>query len=208
MDFSNHSTTKDENNNMYEQNVFTDKSETNENHTSGTSGVVVASYLEKVTSTTYTVTIDKVTYYIGEMSKVTFDGTEYYVHKTYDSVSNKFTHRLYTDADCTNEITKIGDNTIKFSKTSTGVTVTCNGETKTPTDLTYKLYKFSDLREEVKTIGNSAVFVPSVDKVIVGTGTNAKNNSSISKQTIHTFIRLVMIIKNITLATLSLEQKI
>ena len=91
------------------------------------------------------------------------------------------TYRLDTDADCTNEITKVGDNTVEFSKTSTGVTVTCNGETKTPTDLTYKLYKFSDLREEVKTIGNSAVFVPSVDKVIVGTGTNAKNNSSISK---------------------------
>lgn len=167
--------------NLFDQSVMTDKAENSTTNTVGTNGVIVASYLDTTYTTTYSVTIDKVTYYIGEVYTVTINNVEYYVHKTYDSVYNKFNYALCTDSDLTNEITKIGENNVTINATADKVDVVV-GETTYTTTVSYRLFKFSDLRNEVKTIDGSIVSVPGLDKVVVGSGSKATNNTTTSSQ--------------------------
>ncbi len=87
-------------------------------YTVGKGGSAVASYFDSEVVKSYSVTINKVTYYIG---KVVDDGTG---------------------------------------------------------DESYKLYKYSDLTEEVTEIDNKPVTVESFKKVIVGEGTSATENTT------------------------------
>ena len=177
--FSHHSTVENNETNLFDPKNFTDKTETNNDHTSGKNGVIVASYFDTVSTTTHSVTINKVTYYIGEVYTATIEGAEYYVHKTYDSTTNKFGYKLYSDKELKNKVNKIGENDVTIS---TGDVKIMIGELDIPTTTTYRLFKFKDLREEVTTISGSAVSVPNLDKVIVGTGSKATENTITSTQ--------------------------
>lgn len=180
MDFSYHDPIKDETG-LFEQKVFTNKTETTDKHTSGKSGVVVASYFDTVKTTTHSVTINKVTYYIGEVYKVNINETEYFIHKTYNSKTNSFEYKLYSDSALTQEVTKINEEPVTIEETSGSVRVDVGTVQYTNVTTTYRLYKFSDLREEVTEINGSAVHVENLDKVTVGTGSKATENASTSK---------------------------
>lgn len=178
-DFSNHTATKDENSGLYDQNTFTDKTESSIDNTSGTSGITSATYFDTINNTIHSVTINKVTYYIGEVYKFTITGsnTEYFVHKTYNARDNKFEYTVYSDSELTTKVTKIGDDNVKVEVSGSTVTVKV-GETSYTTETTYHLYTYTDLREEVTSIDGAKVSVPSLDKVVLGSGDNASDNYS------------------------------
>lgn len=183
MDFSYHTPSENENTGLFDQNILTDNTETTDKHTSGKTGVVVSSYFDTVKTTTYSVTINKVTYYIGEVYEFTIDETKYYVHKTYDSASNTYGYKLYSDSALTQEITKIGEDDVQIQTNETSVKVTI-GSTEYKDDAittTYRLYKFSDLREEVTEIDGDEVRVENLNKVVVGTGDDATENTTTSE---------------------------
>lgn len=168
--------------NMFDQKVLTENAENSSTSTVGTNGVLVASYFDTTYTTTYSVTIDKTTYYIGEVYTATIGGTTYYVHKTYDAQKNVFNYALCSDSDLENEITKIGEDEVTITATADKVTLKVGSGEPIETTVTYRLYRFADLREEVKAIDDSAVSVPSLDKVIVGVGSSAKTNTTSSSQ--------------------------
>lgn len=179
-DFSHHSIDKNPETNMYDPKSFTNKSDITKDHTAGKIGVTVANYFDTVNHTIYSVTINKTTYYIGEVYELNIEDTKYYIHKTYDSANNSFNYKLYSDAELTNEITEINGTEIEIKVTeSVKVSV---GATTYDTATTYRLYKFADLREEVKTISGSEVSVPNLENVILGKGAHATENAITSTQ--------------------------
>lgn len=183
LNLSYHTPTEDETTGLYNQKVFTDNTTTTDKHTSGKSGVVVANYFSSVQTTTYSVTINKVTYYIGEVYKVNINDTDYFVHKTYNAKSNAYEYKLYSDSALTQEVTKIDEKAVKIESISTGIKVTVDS-TEIEQDkitTTYRLYKFSDLRDEVTEIDGSEVKVENLNKVVVGTGSKATENNSTSE---------------------------
>ncbi len=173
--FSYHSVNENENTNLFDQKIFSNKSELTPEHTVGQTGVAVATYFDTVNTTTYSVTIDKTTYYIGEVYTFSIGDATYYVHKTYDQQSNSFDYKLYSDKALTNEVTKIDGKDITIE--TTGSVVVKVGETNHSTTTTYRLYKFVDLREEVTSISGSAVTIENLNEVVVGTGSKAKKNT-------------------------------
>lgn len=175
--FGNHSIANNEETGLFDQKTFTDKTETTIDNTSGTAGITSASYFNAVNNTTYSVTINKVTYYIGEIYTVKINSKDYFVHKTYNARDNKFEYTVYSDSELTAEVTKIGDDKVEVEVSGSTVTVKV-GEISYTTETTYRLYKYSDLREEVKTIDGANVTVPSLDKVVLGSGTTANENTS------------------------------
>lgn len=182
-DFSFHSLEQNADTNLYDPKSFTNDSTNTKDHTAGKVGVTVASYFDTINHSTYSVTIEKVTYYIGEVYEVTIDETKYYVHKTYDAANNRFEFKLYSDSELKTEVTKIDDELVKITYNgSLNVKV---GETAIADDkitTTYRLYKYADLREEVKTISGSDVSVPSLEKVVVGKGAHATETDIVSQQ--------------------------
>ena len=179
-DFSFHSPEKNETTDLFDTKSFKDESTTTSKYTAGSVGVKVASYFDTVNHTVYSVTIDKTTYYIGEVYETTIKDNQYFVHKTYDSAKNTFSYKLYSDSELTNEVITIDGETLTFN--DSGVFKVLVGTTEYNTTTTYRLYKFADLREEVKTISGSVVSVPSLDKVVLGKGAHAKENAITSKQ--------------------------
>ncbi len=175
-----HAIEKNEDTNLYDSKSFTNNSDVTADHTAGKVGVTVASYFDSVVHTTYSVTIEKTTYYIGEVYEVTIDETKYYVHQTYDSANNRFNYKLYSDKELKTEVTKIGETDIEI--TSTGAVKVVVGSTTYETTTTYRLYKFADLREEITSIGGSDVSIPSLEKVVVGKGAHATETEIVSKQ--------------------------
>ncbi len=174
-DLGYHSTTINPDTNMFDSLAFTNKSDVTEKHTAGQIGVTVASFFDTINHTTYSVTINKVTYYVGEVYETTIDDVKYYIHKTYDAANNAFNYKLYSDAELKNEITQIGGTDAEIL--TTGVVKLKVGDTTYETTTTYRLFQFTDLREEVKTIGGSSVSVPSLENVIVGKGDHASENA-------------------------------
>lgn len=168
--------------NMFDQKVLTENAENTTTSTVGTNGVLVASYFDTTYTTTYSVKIDETTYYIGEVYTATIGGTTYYVHKTYDAQKNAFNYALCSDSDLENEITKIGEDEVTITATADKVTLKVGSGEPIETTVTYRLYRFADLREEVKAIDDSTVSVPSLDKVIVGVGSSAETNTTSSSQ--------------------------
>ena len=179
-DFSHHSVDKNSDTNLYDPKSFTNNSDVTTEHTAGKVGITVASYFDTVNHTTYSVTIDKTTYYIGEVYEVTIDETNYYVHQTYDSANNKFNYKLYSDSELKVEVTEISGS--DFEITSNGAVKVVVGATIYETKTTYRLFKFADLREEVTTISGSDVSVPSLEKVVVGKGAHASETEITSTQ--------------------------
>lgn len=177
--FDYHTYEKDEETNIYNQNNFTDKSTTTTDYTAGNHGVVVASYFSTRNTTTYSVTIDKVTYYIGEVYETTIDEVTYYIKKHYDTITNKFSYKLYDSSYCSTEISKVGDEDAVIETTG-GVIKLKVGETTHETTTTYHLYTYADLTEEIFILSGSKVKVESLDKVVVGTGTSATDYTSTS----------------------------
>lgn len=179
MDFSYHEPNENETG-LFEQKVFTNNTETTDDHTSGKTGVVVANYFDTVQTTTYSVTINKTTYYIGEVYKVNYNDNDYFVHKTYNSKSNAYEYKLYSDTELTQEITQIDSQDVIIEATSTGINVSVGSVSVEQSNITttYRLYKYSDLREEVTEIDGSEVKVENLNKVVVGTGSKATENST------------------------------
>lgn len=180
IDFGFHSTEVNEDTNLFDSKTFTNTSSVTADHTAGKAGVTVATFFDSVVHTTYSVTIEKTVYYIGEVYEVTIDETKYYVHQTYDSANNRFNYKLYSDSELKNEITKIGETDVEI--TSTGAVKVVVGATTYETTTTYRLYKFADLREEVTSIGGLDVSVPDLEKVVVGKGAHATETTITSKQ--------------------------
>lgn len=175
-DFSNHGSSVNEETGLFNQNTFTDKTETTIDHTSGKAGITSASYFDTINVTTYSVTINKVTYYIGEVYTVKIASKDYFVHKTYDSRNNKFEYTVYDDSSLTNKITNIDDQEVSVDTSSSNVNVKV-GETSYTTETTYRLYKYADLREEITSIDGAKVTIESLDNVVLGSGENASENT-------------------------------
>lgn len=81
------------NKNLYESNEYTSDSTDTTSYTTGKSGVVVADYYTFDTTYKYTVTIDKVEYYLKEFK---------------DEATGKISYKLFSDSNYKNEVTKIG----------------------------------------------------------------------------------------------------
>lgn len=179
MDFSYHEPNENETG-LFEQKVFTNNTETTDDHTSGKTGVVVANYFDTVQTTTYSVTINKTTYYIGEVYKVSYNDNDYFVHKTYNAKSNTYEYKLYSDTELSQEITQIDGQDVVIEATSTGINVSVGSVSVEQSNITttYRLYKYSDLREEVTEIDGSEVKVENLNKVVVGTGSKATENTT------------------------------
>lgn len=182
MDFNYHTPNINENTNMFDQKVMTNKTELSTKYTIGQNGVVVAKYFDTNYTTTYSVTINKITYYIGEVYKTSINDVEYYVHKTYNSERNMFEYTIYSDDGLTNKVTTINDEDAIVDLTD-GVKVKVGSINIYDTTTTYRLFRFSDLTEEVRILDGSEVTVPSLDKVILGSGKNEKENTATSVQT-------------------------
>lgn len=182
LDLSYHTPTENETTAQFDQKLFTDNSKLNDKHTVGKTGVVVAGFYDSVKTTTISVTINKVTYYVGEVYKVKINETDYFVHKTYNSRTNTFNYKLYSDTNLSNEVTKIGEDAIKIEPTNSSIKVTVGSTEIESTNITttYRLYKFSDLREEVTEIDGSVVSIETPDKVVLGTGSKATDNTTTS----------------------------
>jgi hypothetical protein len=181
-DMSYHSINVNSETEFYDPLSFTNKSDVTTEHTAGKIGVTVASYFDTINHTTYSTTINKVNYYIGEVYELEVDDVKYYVHRTYDSARNEYTYKMYSDSELKTEITKINDKTFEILTTGS-VKVEIDG-TATPYDTTttYRLFKFADLREEVTEIDGSDVFVKDLENVIVGEGAHETKNAITSKQ--------------------------
>ena len=129
-----HSNDKNENSNTYEVKEYTNKLINNKKYTVGQSGVAVATYYNETSvDSTYTVTIDKVTYYIG---------------KVVDE-SNNETFHLYKYNDCLpeNEVTEIDGKPVKvesFKKVVVGSESNETEYTSTETKKSNYLYTFED----------------------------------------------------------------
>lgn len=181
MNFDYHTPSINEDNGLFDQKVMTDKTEASTKYTIGQNGVVVASYFTSNYTTTYSVTINKITYYIGEVYKVTINDVEYYIQKTYDKEKNIFEYTMYSDDDLSKKVTHINDEPITIL-TQDEVKVKVGSDEPLSTTTTYRLYRFSDLREEVRVLDGSTVSVPSLDKVIIGAGSKATENTATSNQ--------------------------
>ena len=177
-DFSNHSPEVNTDTNLFDPKSFTDQSDVTTEHTAGKVGVTVASYFDTINHTTYSVTINKTTYYIGEVYEVELDSTKYYVHRTYDSANNTYNYKLYSDSELTNEVTKINDTSVDIEVVDGFVKVNDVAISNT----TYRLFKYADLREEVTEISGSDVSVPSLENVVVGKGAHATETAITSTQ--------------------------
>ena len=179
--FTVHSNTSKEGSVAYNQTEFTHSLTNNNLYTVGSTGTVVASYYDKAEVTTYSVTIDKTTYYIGEVYEVEIDATTtYYVHRTFNGTTNKYVYKLYSDAELTNELTKINNEDFEINPTASGVEVVST-TTYPSTKTTYRLFKYSDCTEEVKTISEKEVSVPSLNKVVLGNVEDDNSHSSLEE---------------------------
>ena len=181
LDFSYHTPSTNDKTNLFDQSIFANKTEASTTNTVGQNGVAVATYFDTIYTTTYTVTINKINYYIGEVYTLTIDDVEYFVQKTYNAEKNVFEYTIYSDDDLTNKVTKINGEDVTIDL-SDGVKVKVGSNTPLETTTTYRLYRFSDLREEVRILDGSPVSVPSLDKVIVGVGSNETENTATSSQ--------------------------
>lgn len=166
----------------YDPLSFTNKSDVTTEHTAGKIGVTVATYFDTINHTTYSTTINKVTYYIGEVYELEVDDVKYYIHRTYDSARNKYTYKMYSDFELKSKITKINNNEFEILTTGS-VTVEINGvASPIETTTTYRLFKFADLREEVTEIDGADVSVKDLETVVVGEGAHSSENAITSKQ--------------------------
>ncbi len=181
INFSNHTPSTNDKTNLFDQSLFSNKTEMSTSNTVGQNGVAVATYFDTIYTTNYSVTINKVTYYIGEVYTLTISDTKYYVQKTYNSEKNVFEYTVYSDDDLINKVTKINGEDISI-ETTDGVKVKVGSNEPLETETTYRLYRFSDLREEVRVLDGSPISVPSLDKVIVGVGSNKTENTATSSQ--------------------------
>ncbi len=124
-----HNPTFDKDSNTYNVSEYTSPLSNTTTYTSGKSGVAVATfYAETGVESTYAVTIDKVTYYIGQK-----DGA----------------YKLYKYADCldADEVTEIGGKTVTvdgFKKVIVGAEDDKTEYESTQTDKTNYLYTFED----------------------------------------------------------------
>ena len=179
--FSHHTPIANDKTSLFDQSIFADKTEASTTNTVGQNGVAVATYFDTTYTTTYSVTINKINYYIGEVYTLTIDNVEYFVQKTYNSDKNIFEYTMYSDDDLTNKVTSIGGEDVTIDL-SDGVKVKVGSNTPIETTTTYRLYRFSDLREEVRVLDGSPISVPSLDKVIVGVGSKQTENTATSSQ--------------------------
>lgn len=184
--FSIHSNNSKDDSVAYDQSEFTHTLTNTNLYTVGSNGTVVAKYYDKESVTTYSVTIDKVTYYIGEVYEVVISDTTYYVHRTFNGTTNKYVYKLYSDAELTTELTKIGEDTFKINATASGVEVVM-ASTYASTKTSYRLFKYSDCTDEIKTISDKTVSVPSLDKVVLGAEEDDNSYTS-AKETKNSYV--------------------
>jgi len=180
--FSIHNDSKANNEAIYSQKEYTHSLATTNKYTVGTNGAAVATFYETNTTKTHSVTIDKTTYYIGEVYEVVYDETTYYVHRTINNNTNKYVYKMYSDAELTTEVTKLGEHDITIVASGEGVKVTANEVDYNSTKTSYRLFTFSDCTVEVTSIGGKDVKVESLNKVVVGTETDNDSYTSTKKE--------------------------
>ena len=180
--FSIHKDNKAENEDVYSQQEYTHSLTTTNKYTVGQNGAAVATFYDTLTTTTHSVTIDKTTYYIGEVYEVEYSDTTYYVHRTLNQNTNKYVYKMYSDAELTTEVTKLGEHDITISALAEGVKVTANEVDYTSTKTTYRLFTFADCTVEVTEISGKDVKVESLKKVVVGTEEDNDEYNSTKKE--------------------------
>lgn len=129
--FSIHSETTNEDSGLYDPKDYTISSLDNKKYTTGEAGVAVANYFTSEVKTTYSVTINKVEYYIGS--------------KTNEETSET-TYHLYKYSDLTEEITEIDGKPVtveSFKKVVVGKENSTTDYTSTSKDTTTYFYNFT-----------------------------------------------------------------
>lgn len=183
LEFSIHDNNKNEYSDIYSQKEFTHSLTNNNLYTVGKNGSAVASFYTKETITTHSVTIDKTTYYIGEVYEVVVDETTYYVHRTINNNTNKYVYKIYSDADLTEEVSVLNEKSFEISALDSGVKVTIDPTATEPTVVEssktiYKLFTYSDCTKEIKTISEKEVIVKSLTEVYLGSEEEANLNTA------------------------------
>lgn len=206
--FSIHLDNKAENEDVYTQKEYTHSLSTTNKYTVGQNGTAIASFYETLTTQTHAVTIDKATYYIGEVYEVVIDETTYYVHRTVNQNTNKYVYKMYSDAELSTEVTKLGEHDIAITSLAEGVKVTANEVDYNSTKTTYRLFTFSDCTVEIKEIGGKDVKVESLKKVVVGTDEDNDEYNSTKKDNnsyVYSFNNKDYIINNVIIPGAELQ---
>ncbi len=136
---------QDEENGLYKPNDYTVDSTDTSNYTTGKAGVIVADFYTYDISYKYTVTIDKV---------------EYYLKAFEDEETHKITYKLFSDSNYKNEVTKIDGKAVTI--TSNSVVIVGTGASKTEYDTTkteIRDYVYS-LENEDEMIAVGDMFIP------------------------------------------------
>ena len=127
-EFSVHGQEKDNLSNLYETKEFTNDLKPTSTFTTGETGVTVASYYTTYETVKYTVTIDKVEYYIKEFV---------------DDQSGEKTYKLYSDSNYTDEITVINGKKVRLDGKNKVIVGTENETEYTITETTKTNYIYS-----------------------------------------------------------------
>ncbi len=140
--------TSDKNENgIYDSKDYTIDSTETSDYTTGKSGVVIADYYTLDIDYKYTVTIDKVEYYMKEIK---------------DESTGEITYKLYSDSNYKNEVTKIGGKAVVINSNNVitvGTGSSATEYTTTKTEIRNYVYSFDkDTSDDMVVINN--VFIP------------------------------------------------
>ena len=131
INFTIHDDTADTDSGLYVPGDYSVPTLDNNKYTVGESGIAVANFFTSTVTTTYSVTINKVEYYIGSKT---------------DEETSETTYHLYKYSDLTEEVTEIDGKQVtveSFKKVILGKGTSASENTSTSTDKTSYSYKFT-----------------------------------------------------------------